>query len=240
MRRLALGLLPLLAACFDVVPVTEPAPPPSGPARISLSIEVSPGAGAVSVGVWGVVSPGGDTAAVEGAVGRDPLRVMGRAIYPQRERRDLIPWYADRWEVAEADSVPVALPALPGILSAAPRVAHPPRRVGRDTLVLGEGEDLVLLLEAAPLPPDRGRWSLSLTGVDGSLHVARAGSPPAELRLPRWTLPTARDGLLHVSLDADERLPFDTDPADLLVDVSVRTRLRWVVRVTAGPGTGTP
>lgn len=105
--------------------------------------------------------------------------------------------------------------------------------------MLGEGEDLVLRLEAAPLLTGRARWSLSFTGMDRNLRLSRTGSP-RRAAAPVLDAPDPNEGVLHIDLEADERLPFDTDPADLRVSVSLRTRLRWVVRVAAGPGAATP
>lgn len=239
-RHLSWLLVPLLAACIDFVDVTEPTRDASG-SMLRVSVEVHPhGPSGNTISVNGELYLGMDAQGQRLQLASDTLWIMGVPLRPVAggyphvlDYRGVLPASGRQLNMGAT----VLPPPLHGV-AAHPEIRwYAPGRADPDTIFLRRGGDLHLRLVVPPTSTKWESWSFNLDSQEGQVSSFRAGPLPATISVPATFVPHASGGLLRAAVNHNAFWGDDvarTSPPPngaYIVEVNVRTRMQWIVRV---------
>lgn len=222
-----------MGGCVDFV---EPdIPNADTPATLQVAITIVDGHTAL---VTGRLLPGFDHIGIRRPLDDPRLTVLGREIQPLEAGADTMRAYQDTLALepgAALGPIVVEPPPVQGTAAPGPMTWVGIQRLGPDTLVLAQGNDLTLELEVSEGGTAAIRqWFVVLTGDAGTFRVSSDGPPPERITIPAHWLPSPRpDGTIGVSLTDIQSETRVGPVGDYVVSGTVSSRVSWTVRSEA-------
>lgn len=207
-----------------------------GGCRLPGGTPVAPGPGGIVAWFDARLEAGADAGGVPRMIEDETLMLLGRSFEPVDRLPDGTRLYAGALaldtSLVERVRITMEPPELDAVGADIPPIDwFMPGREGPDTIVVAEGEDLMLRLAPPAEEPEPelqfGTWSLELAG-DPPLRVSSTDIPPLDLRAPSFYLPD--DSIFPVRLDMFLGATLAPLPADYVVALVVDVKLGWTVR----------